>query len=123
MPRSERARSASSPKFPGLAWVRSARAVSTLGSGFALASSLFVSSGLFVACQKTPPPAAKVEAPPADKVEAKTPVTPVEPPSADIPAPTDVAAAPADAEKTASGLATKVLQKGTGDAHPHYTTR
>lgn len=45
------------------------------------------------------------------------------------PAPPDVAAAPADAEKTASGLATKVLQKGTGDKKPttqemavvHYT--
>jgi peptidylprolyl isomerase len=46
-----------------------------------------------------------------------------------IPAPPDVAAAPADAEKTSSGLATKVLQKGTGDKRPgtqdmvtvHYT--
>jgi FKBP-type peptidyl-prolyl cis-trans isomerase len=32
--------------------------------------------------------------------------------------PADVAAAPADAEKTASGLATKVLTKGSGTAHP-----
>jgi len=46
-----------------------------------------------------------------------------------VPAPEDVAAAPADAETTASGLASKVLQPGTGDAHPgerdvvtvHYT--
>jgi peptidylprolyl isomerase len=45
------------------------------------------------------------------------------------PAPADVAAPPADAEKTASGLATKVLQKGKGDKKPttqemvvvHYT--
>lgn len=44
-------------------------------------------------------------------------------------APSDVAAPPADAVKTASGLASKVLQKGTGKAHPkadskvkvHYT--
>jgi len=44
-------------------------------------------------------------------------------------APPDVAAPPADAEKTASGLATKVLQKGTGTVRPdaqemvvvHYT--
>ena len=35
-----------------------------------------------------------------------------------IPAPPDVEAPPADAEKTASGLASKVLQKGTGDKHP-----
>jgi FKBP-type peptidyl-prolyl cis-trans isomerase len=32
--------------------------------------------------------------------------------------PSDVAAAPADAEKTASGLASKVLAKGTGTTHP-----
>jgi len=46
-----------------------------------------------------------------------------------IPAPADVAAPPADAAKTASGLATKVLKPGTGKDHPakedlvtiHYT--
>ncbi|MGD0678143.1 MAG: FKBP-type peptidyl-prolyl cis-trans isomerase [Polyangiaceae bacterium] len=46
-----------------------------------------------------------------------------------IPAPPDVAGAPADAVKTASGLASKVLTPGTGSAHPlptdkvkvHYT--
>jgi peptidylprolyl isomerase len=46
-----------------------------------------------------------------------------------IPAPPDVAAPPADATKTASGLATKVLTPGTGKDHPtkddlvnvHYT--
>ncbi|MEE2755338.1 MAG: FKBP-type peptidyl-prolyl cis-trans isomerase [Myxococcota bacterium] len=48
---------------------------------------------------------------------------------ASIPAPADVAAAPADAAKTASGLASKVLKAGTGKAKPakedtvkvHYT--
>jgi len=40
-------------------------------------------------------------------VNAETPKTPA-----------DVAAAPAGAEKTASGLASKVLTKGTGTAHP-----
>jgi len=39
---------------------------------------------------------------------------PPEPP----PAPADVAAPPADAEKTASGLASKVLKPGTGTEHP-----
>ena len=47
----------------------------------------------------------------------------------DIPAPKDVAAAPADAEKTKSGLSSKVLKKGTGKENPaaadtvtvHYT--
>ncbi len=38
--------------------------------------------------------------------------------SAAIPAPPDVAAPPADAQKTASGLATKVLKAGTGNDHP-----
>ncbi|MGC6427869.1 MAG: FKBP-type peptidyl-prolyl cis-trans isomerase [Akkermansiaceae bacterium] len=38
-----------------------------------------------------------------------------------IPAPDDVAAAPEDAEKTASGLASKVLKKGTGSANPKAT--
>ncbi len=36
-------------------------------------------------------------------------------------APSDVAAAPADAKKTASGLASKVLKKGTGTVHPAAT--
>jgi FKBP-type peptidyl-prolyl cis-trans isomerase len=62
----------------------------------------------------TPPPPPAVKAPEEPK---------------GLPAPADVAAAPADAEKTASGLASKVLQKGTGTEHPgaedkvkvHYT--
>lgn len=70
------------------------------------------------ACQK--PEEAKAEKAPA----AAAPKKP-----ADIPAPADVAAAPADAEKTASGLSSKVLTKGTGTAKPapedtvkvHYT--
>lgn len=36
-------------------------------------------------------------------------------------APADVAAAPADGEKTASGLISKVISKGSGDAHPKAT--
>ena len=39
-----------------------------------------------------------------------------------IPAPEDVAAAPAEAKKTASGLAYKVLQKGDGTKHPSPTS-
>jgi peptidylprolyl isomerase len=35
-----------------------------------------------------------------------------------IPAPSDVAAAPADATKTASGLSSKILQKGSGKVRP-----
>ena len=48
---------------------------------------------------------------------------------ADIPAPTDVAAPPADAHKTASGLASKILRVGMSNTRPsignsvkvHYT--
>jgi len=40
------------------------------------------------------------------------------PSSSSIPAPSDVAAPPADASKTASGLATKVIKPGTGKDHP-----
>jgi len=43
----------------------------------------------------------------------------VEPPKA----PADVAAPPADAETTASGLASKVIQPGTGADHPKATSR
>jgi peptidylprolyl isomerase len=39
----------------------------------------------------------------------------------DIPAPQDVAAPPAEAKKTATGLASRVLQAGTGDRHPEAT--
>jgi len=38
-----------------------------------------------------------------------------------IPPPPDVAAAPADAKKTSSGLASKVLEQGTGKARPSQT--
>ena len=51
---------------------------------------------------------AAAQAPPAASVQA----------SALPPAPSDVAAPPADATKTSSGLASKVLAPGTGQAHP-----
>ena len=38
-------------------------------------------------------------------------------------APADVAAAPSDATTTASGLAYKSLQSGSGDAHPGPTSK
>ena len=40
-----------------------------------------------------------------------------------IPSPPDVAAAPAEAETTASGLASKVIEPGKGQAHPAKTDR
>src|SRR3954471_1451715 len=74
-----------------------------------------------------PPPAATSAAP-----TAAATVTAAAVPSADpkaIPAPADVATPPADAKKTASGLATKILTPGKGKEHPqdadtvkvHYT--
>lgn len=60
---------------------------------------------------------AKPNPPPQDKGQ-KAEAAPAKPPLPDVPAPPDVAAAPADAEKTPSGLQSKVLQKGTGTAHP-----
>jgi FKBP-type peptidyl-prolyl cis-trans isomerase len=72
----------------------------------------------------TPP----AEAPPA--AAAKPPEAPPPPPQpSGPPAPADVAAAPADAVKTASGLASKVIVKAKGKDHPgahdrvtvHYT--
>jgi peptidylprolyl isomerase len=50
-------------------------------------------------------------------------------PPAQIPAPSDVSAAPADAVRTSDNLASKILQSGTGSRHPransevtvHYT--
>ena len=53
---------------------------------------------------------------PAKEAEM-TPPTPSDP----TVAPPDVAAPPADAETTASGLASKVIQAGTGDRRPRAT--
>jgi FKBP-type peptidyl-prolyl cis-trans isomerase len=39
-----------------------------------------------------------------------------------VPVPTDVKAPPADAQKTASGLVSRVLTKGTGTVHPTATS-
>ncbi len=50
--------------------------------------------------------------------EAAKPLNAEKPKPADIPAPDDVAAPPADATKTASGLAYKILTPGTGADHP-----
>jgi FKBP-type peptidyl-prolyl cis-trans isomerase len=68
-----------------------------------------------VGCKKEAPPAA----PPPPPATA-TPAPPAQEPGA-LPAPPDVKAAPADAEKTPSGLASKVLTKGTGTEHPAAT--
>jgi FKBP-type peptidyl-prolyl cis-trans isomerase len=45
------------------------------------------------------------------------------PAAADLPAPPDVAAPPADVTKTPSGLASKVIQAGRGGRHPRPNSR
>src|SRR5262245_1590949 len=40
-----------------------------------------------------------------------------------IPAPSDVAAPPADSKTTTTGLATKVLKAGTGSQHPRANSK
>lgn len=78
------------------------------------------------ACKSSAPEPAEDEAAaeaeaPAEKPEAKeaSPAPQAEAPKpVDIPAPDDVAAPPENAERSESGLAWTVLQKGTGDAHP-----
>ena len=51
----------------------------------------------------------------AEDTAAQVPAKPALP---DLPAPPDVAKPPADAQKTPSGLYSRVLQKGTGTVHP-----
>ena len=101
---------------------------------FALCSSLALTTCQLLGCHKTPPEAGAGEkasasaAPPASApVPAAAAPTAEPPPAAPqpnaIPAPADVAAAPADAKVTASGLAVKVLTPGTGKEHPVQTDR
>jgi peptidylprolyl isomerase len=83
-----------------------------------------------VACDKSgsasAPSAPEASAPAAAIASSSAPVASAPP---TIPAPPDVGAVPADAAKTASGLASKVLTAGTGKDHPgssdkvkvHYT--
>jgi peptidylprolyl isomerase len=89
----------------------------------------YISTAIFMAmlacssCKKEPEKAATPPPPPPPPA-AKAPEAPK-----GLPAPADVAAAPGDAEKTASGLASKVIEKGSGKEHPgaedtvkvHYT--
>jgi FKBP-type peptidyl-prolyl cis-trans isomerase len=76
---------------------------------------------------EAPKPAA---APPPPEPHAEVaPAQPTHEPAADPNAPADVAAPPADADRTPSGLASKLLTPGTGQTHPkaedtvkvHYT--
>ena len=87
---------------------------------------------LTLACSKSEAPSASKEAAPTQAAAPATPPPPPAPPApapGDLPAPPDVKAPPADAAKTPSGLASKVLKPGTGKDKPtasdsvevHYT--
>jgi peptidylprolyl isomerase len=82
------------------------------------------------ACTPTPTPTGSSDSPTGERgaeqareqagAEPDSPTeAPARPPAPDaIPAPADVAAPPADAQRTESGLASKVLEAGSGDEHP-----
>jgi FKBP-type peptidyl-prolyl cis-trans isomerase len=94
---------------------------------------------VFGACNRTPSEPSATSAPSASQPAPATPPSATAPPAAPaaqapeppkgLPAPADVAAPPADAKKTASGLSLKVLTPGKGKEHPgpedkvtvHYT--
>ena len=103
-------------------------------------SSLAVVLPLLAGCPEKTPPVTQATSSQTQPVAAATPVAatpaaavpapdPDAPAPGDLPAPPDVKAPPADAETASSGLASKVLQKGTGTVHPtaadtvkvHYT--
>lgn len=67
-------------------------------------------------------PAAE-EKPKAEQEPPKMEQKPSRPEAKTIAAPADVAAPPATAEKSATGLASMVVKKGTGTAHPTATDR
>lgn len=71
-----------------------------------------------LACSTADSPAATETPAPAAADATKTTDAKAEKPGLDIPPPADVAAPPADALKTATGLAYKVQSPGTGTEHP-----
>jgi peptidylprolyl isomerase len=95
--------------------------------------SLLACLASLAACESKPDASTSSGGPKTEAAKASAaPVASAAPPAPDpsaIPAPPDVAAPPADAEKTPSGLASKVLKPGTGKDHPapqdavrvHYT--
>ena len=58
-----------------------------------------------------------------DRAANQRAAAPAQDQTGDIPAPSDVAAPPADAQREPSGLASKVLQPGTGTEHPRASDR
>ena len=82
-----------------------------------VSSLLFTAVLLLCACEKGPPDLSKPNDPSASS-STKKPTASASVNTNSIPAPPDVAGPPADAQKTASGLASKVLLAGSGTEHP-----
>src|SRR3984957_7687775 len=78
---------------------------------------------LVVGCGKSEGSNAPTSPPTPAATTAAAVDTPPAPTASSLPAPSDVAAPPDDAPKTASGLASKVLAKGTGKDHPGPTDK
>jgi peptidylprolyl isomerase len=79
---------------------------------------------LFAACKDSPSSTTTTRSESSAGGSALASAAPTNPGAPGAPAaPADVAAAPADATKTASGLATKVLTPGTGKDHPSPNDR
>lgn len=93
---------------------------------------------LLAACESPPPPissetkpksepsGAPTSSPPTATAASPTTAAPAATTAptaaaADLPAPPDVAQPPADAQKTATGIVSKVITKGTGKDHPGPT--
>jgi len=113
--------------------IRSCQSIVFFSASLALAALGACNTKPEVSAEKAAPEkAAQPAATPAKSAPpAATPaaVSPAASAAKDIPAPADVATPPADAKKTASGLATKILTPGTGKERPkdddkvkvHYT--
>ena len=71
-----------------------------------------------LACDRSSTNEAPKQTPPSAATTPATPPAPPPPSPGDLPAPPDVKEPPADATKTPSGLAFKVLQPGTGTEKP-----
>src|SRR5579859_7138905 len=76
-----------------------------------------------MACEKKEAPTAGEHATAASASASAATAPPAASSATGIPAPPDVAAPPADAIKSASGLASKVITPGTGTDHPGPTDK
>ena len=89
--------------------------------------SLLMLGATLAGCESGPAPTAEPSKPTATAGAAATgsagAATAPAAARGDLPAPPDVAAPPADAQRTASGLASKVLSPGSGDQRPSATDR